>query len=117
MFEIGYAWLRLGVAATALDYLNAACREDPAAEHHYWLAETYLGKGDFLRALYHYEAIKRLYPDDKMWTPTAEFKSGLALEFLGATGEAIRVYQALIKRRGTADVWGSEAQQRLEGLQ
>jgi hypothetical protein len=49
-----------------------------------------------------------------MWEPTAEFKSGLALEFMDKTAEAKKLYEGIIKRRGKGDVWGAEALKRLE---
>lgn len=115
-FEIGYAHLRLGSFRKSIDYFRKAVAGDPQPEFHYWLAETYLGRGDFIRALYHYQAIVNKFPKDEMWEPTAEFKSGLALEFLDATVEAKKLYEGIIKRRGKEDVWGKEAVKRLELL-
>jgi len=115
-FEIGYAYLRLGSFRKSIEYFRAAVAGDPQPEFHYWLAETYLGRGDFVRALYHYQAIVNKFPKDEMWEPTAEFKSGLALEFMDKTAEAKKLYEGIIKRRGTGDVWGKEAVKRLELL-
>lgn len=115
-FEIGYACLRLGNFRKSINYFRTAVAADPQPEFHYWLAETYLGRGDFIRALYHYQAIVNKFPKDEMWVPTAEFKSGLALEFLDRTAEAEKLYRGIIKRRGAGDVWGAEAVKRLELL-
>jgi TolA-binding protein len=106
----------LGSFRKSIDYFRKAVAGDPQPEFHYWLAETYLGRGDFIRALYHYQAIVNKFPKDEMWEPTAEFKSGLALEFLDATVEAKKLYEGIIKRRGKEDVWGKEAVKRLELL-
>jgi len=115
-FEIGYAHLRSGNFRKSIGFFRTAVRADPKPEYHYWLAETYLGRGDFTRALYHYQAIVNKFPKDEMWGPTAEFKSGLALEFLDAIAEAKKLYEGIVKRRGAGDVWGAEAVQRLEHL-
>jgi len=114
LFEIGYAYLRRADAPRAIEYLKRAIAVKPSPEHHYWLAEAYLGRGDFIRALYHYQAIVADFARDEMWMPTAEFKSGLALEFLGEVEQARALYRDLIKKRGVADVWGGEAKKRLE---
>ncbi len=115
-FELGYAYLRLGNYRRCIEYLERAVRAGAKPEFHYWLAEAYLGRGDFIRALYHYQVIVAKFPKDEMWGPTAEFKCGLALEFLDALEEARTLYAGIIKRRGAADVWGSEAAKRLELL-
>ncbi len=115
-FEIGYAYLRRTDALRAIEHFKRAIAIKPTPEYHYWLAEAYLGRGDFIRALYHYQAIVADFARDEMWTPTAEFKSGLALEFLGALDEARALYREIIKKRGVADVWGGEAKKRLELL-
>jgi hypothetical protein len=57
------------------------------------------------------------FPKDEMWYPTSWFKSGLAMEMLGSVLEAKMVYSDMVKKRGDADVWGSEAKKRLEKLQ
>jgi TolA-binding protein len=115
-FEIGYAHLRSGNFRKSIGFFRTAVRADPKPEYHYWLAETYLGRGDFTRALYHYQAIVNKFSKDEMWGPTAEFKSGLALEFLDAIAEAKKLYEGIVKRRGAGDVWGAEAVKRLELL-
>jgi TolA-binding protein len=114
LFEIGYAYLRRTDGPRAIDYLKRAIAIKPDPEYHYWLAEVYLGRGDFIQALYNYQAIVANFSRDEMWAPTAEFKSGLALEFLGEVEEARSLYRDIIKRRGVADVWGGEAKKRLE---
>jgi TolA-binding protein len=113
-FEIGYAYLRMGNFRKGIEFLKQAVTGISQPEFHYWLAEAYLGRGDFIRALYQYQVIVNKFPKDEMWGPTAEFKSGLALEFLDQTEEAKKLYEGIIKRRGKADVWGAEAVKRLE---
>lgn len=116
-FEIGYAYLRRGDFRHSIDYLKKAAAERGIPEFHYWLAEAYLGRGDFMHALYHYQTIITKFSKDEMWAPTAEFKCGLALEFLNALDEARTHYLNIIKKRGSTDIWGAEAAKRLEMMQ
>jgi TolA-binding protein len=117
LFEVGYAYLRSGNARQAVKYLSKAVQDTVTPEYLYWLGEVYLGKGDFLRALYHYQKIIRLFPKDEMWTPTAHYKVGIVYEFMDEIGEAQKVYHDIIQRRGVGDPWGMEAQRRLEELE
>lgn len=113
-FEIGYGFLRSGRTREAVDYLTNAAKSKPSPEFYYWLAEAYVAKGDFSRALYQYLRIVDLFPNDEMWTPTAEYKSGVAFELMDELEEAKKVYNGIVRRRGAQDTWGIEAQKRLE---
>jgi len=113
-FDIGYAYLRSGNAKDAIKYLKMTVVSKPNPEFHYWLGESYLAKADFIRALYQYQKIIELFPKDEMWTPTAEYKTGIIFEFMDDFDEAKRVYKQIIKKRGIGDTWGIEAQKRLE---
>ncbi|MEO0205595.1 MAG: tetratricopeptide repeat protein [candidate division WOR-3 bacterium] len=115
-FEIGYAFLRRGMIDNAVQHLILATKLKSLVDYNYWLAEAYLAKGDFARALYQYENIVNNFKKDEMWYPTAFFKIGLSLEMLGESQEAKKIYTTLIKERGATDVWGGEAQKRLELL-
>lgn len=115
-FEIGYACLRAGLINQAIKNLKTAISLKSNVNYHYWLGEAYLGKGDFQRALYHYQKIVYNFKKDEMWYPTALFKTGLALEMLDEIKEAKVIYRRIIKEKGTGDIWGSEAQKRLELL-
>ncbi len=115
-FEIGYACLRAGLINQAIKNLKTAISLKSNVNYHYWLGEAYLGKGDFQRALYHYQKIVYNFKKDEMWYPTALFKTGLALEMLDEMKEAKEIYHRIIKERGTGDIWGNEAQKRLELL-
>jgi TolA-binding protein len=116
-FELGYAYLRLGRVRQAVDFLKIAVTLRPTPEYHYWLAETYLGKGDFVRALYHYQKVVNAFAEDEMWTPTAQYKTGIVLEFLDEPDEARTVYEQIVRERGHSDTWGSEAQKRIDELE
>ncbi len=113
-FEIGYGFLRSGRTREAVDYLTNAAKSKPSPEFYYWLAEAYVAKGDFSRALYQYLRIVDLFPADEMWTPTAEYKIGIAFELMEEFKEAKKVYNGIIRRRGAQDTWGIEAQKRME---
>lgn len=115
-FDIGYGYLRSGKAGVAVDYLTRAVRLQSNPEYHYWLAEAYLTKGDFLRSLWQYQKVVDLFPEDEMWMPTAQYKTGIVFEFLDEFDQARKVYEAIIRTRGTGDTWSREAQQRLEEL-
>ncbi|MGQ9534032.1 MAG: tetratricopeptide repeat protein [bacterium] len=115
-FEIGYACLRTGLINEAINNLKTATRLKSLVDYHYWLGEAYLGKGDFQRAIYHYQKIVHNFKKDAMWYPTALFKSGLALEMEDEIDEARKIYQQIIRERGKEDLWGIEAQKRLELL-
>lgn len=115
-FELGYAFLRSGRIRQAVNFLENAVARKPTPEYHYWLAETYLGKGDFVRALYHYQKIVDAFAKDEMWMPTAQYKTGIVLEFLDERDEARAVYEQIIKKRGRTDTWGIEAQKRIDEL-
>jgi len=116
LFEIGYAYLRSGNAWDAIIYLKKAIRLKSAPSFHYWLGEAYFSKGDFTRALYQYQKIADLFAKDEMWVPTAQYKTGIVLEFMDEIEEAKRIYELLVKKRGLGDTWGMEAQKRLEEL-
>jgi TolA-binding protein len=116
-FEIGYAWLRAGRPERAIEHLLMSVRTNPTPEYYYWLAEAYLAKADFSRALYFYQRIVHEFPRDEMWTPTAQYKTGIVLEFMDAHDEAKAVYRTIIKTRGAADTWGVEALRRIEYLE
>ena len=115
-FEIGYGFLRSGRTREAVDYLTNAAKLKPSPAFYYWLAEAYVAKGDFSRALYQYLRIVDLFPADEMWTPTAEYKIGIAFELMDELEEAKKVYNGIIRRRGPHDTWGIEAQKRLDIL-
>lgn len=115
-FEIGYACLRAGLINEAISNLKIATSLKSLVDYHYWLGEAYLGKGDFQRAIYHYQKIIYNFKKDAMWYPTALFKSGLALEMQDEIDEAIKIYQQIVRERGEKDVWSIEAQKRLELL-
>ncbi|UCG91975.1 MAG: hypothetical protein JSV97_13100, partial [candidate division WOR-3 bacterium] len=57
------------------------------------------------------------FPHDEMWTPTAQYKSGIVLEFMDQFDEAKKIYKQLINKRGLGDTWGAEAQKRLEKME
>jgi tetratricopeptide (TPR) repeat protein len=116
-FEFGYAQLRYGDFRGAIDNFRAALRILSNPEYHFWLAETYLARGSFEKALYHYRVIMERFPEDDMWTPTAWYKVGITLEFMDELTEARSVYRAIIKTRGAGDTWGVEAQKRLDILE
>ncbi len=116
-FDIGYAWLRAGRPERAVEHLQMSVRIHPSPEYYYWLAEAYLAKADFARALYFYRMIVDIFPGDEMWTPTAWYKTGIVLEFMDAGDEAKGVYRHIIKTRGAADTWGVEARRRIEYLE
>jgi TolA-binding protein len=116
-FEYGYAQLRYGDFREAIDNFHAALRVFSSPEYHFWLAETFLARGSFERALYHYRTIMDQFPKDEMWTPTAWYKVGITLEFMDELEEARSLYHDIIKKRGASDTWGVEAQKRLDILQ
>ena len=116
-FELGYALLRFAKLRQAIDHLKRAVGLTSIPEHHYWLAEAYLAKGDFIRALYRYQKIVNLFTGDEMWAPTAQYKTGIVFEFMDELDEAKRIYQLIIKTRGLGDTWGAEAQKRLEAME
>jgi TolA-binding protein len=116
-FEIGYACLRAGKVSKAVENLKIAAQSESNPEYHYWLGEVYFAKGDFTRALYQYQRIVDLFPKDKMWMPTAQYKVGVVFEFMNEFDEAKRMYKKIIKKRGLKDTWGVEAQKRLEALE
>lgn len=116
-FELGYAFLRSGHIRQAINFLKTAVTLNPSPEYCYWLAETYLGKGDFVRALYHYQKIVDAFTEDEMWTPTAHYKTGIVLEFLDELDEARAIYEQIIRERGRSDTWGIEAQKRIEEIE
>jgi|GEM_PF-786077 len=116
-FETGYAYLKKGNIKNAIEYLKMATNLKPSVEYHYWLGEAFLGKGDFIRALYHYQKVTSDFKKDRMWYPTALFKTGLALEMMDEIREAKNVYRKIIKEFGEADIWATEARKRLEQLE
>jgi tetratricopeptide (TPR) repeat protein len=116
-FDIGYGYLRSGYVREAVVYLSKAAKTEPSPEFYYWLAEAYIAKGEFARGLYQYRRIVDQFPNDEMWTPTAEYKSGIAFELLDELEQAKRIYRSIIKRRGEHDTWGIEAQNRLKELE
>lgn len=115
-FEIGYASLRKGYVNQAIENLKMAVSLKPVSEHYYWLAEAFLGKGDFNHALYYYQKIVNDFKKDRMWYPTALFKTGLTLEMMNGIKEAKNIYNRIIKEMGAGDLWSIEAKNRLEQL-
>ncbi len=115
-FEIGYANLKKGIINTAIDHLKKASKLKPEVNSYFWLAEAYLGKGDFLSALYYYQKIVNEFKKDDLWYPTALFKTALALEMMDEIKEAKLIYKRIIKEMGTNNLWSIEAQNRLEKL-
>lgn len=116
-FEYGYAQLRYGDFRGAITHFQQALQRASNPEYHFWLGETHLGKGDFVKALYEYRKITYLFPADEMWTPTAWYKIGITLEFMAEFDEARNVYKDIIKKHGAADTWGVEAQRRLDMME
>lgn len=117
LFEIGYGFLRSGYARQAVAYLSKAARLKSSPEFYYWLAEAHTAKGEFAQGLYNYLRIIDLFPDDEMWTPTAEYKCGIAFELMDELEEAKKIYRRIIIKRGAQDTWGIEAQKRLEEIE
>ena len=115
-FDIGYALLQDGQPDSAQKYLSRAVRAIPTPEYIYWLAEAYLARADFGRALYQYQRIVADFPGAGMWRPTAQYKSGLMLEFMGRYDEARKIYQTLIRTRGKDDTWAKESRKRLTAI-
>jgi TolA-binding protein len=116
-FDIGYALLRVGKPKYAIEQLDIAARRVSIPEHYYWLGEAYLAKGDLVEAFYQYQKIVDVFPQDDMWYPTALYKTGIILELIDDLEAARKVYEKMIKVRGLGDIWGAEAQQRLEKLE
>ncbi len=116
LYDIGYAYLRNGRFRPAIEYLLKSVKVKPEPASLYWLAEAYFGRGDFIRALYYYRRITDVFPTDEMWAPTAYYKTGLVLEFMDEVEEARKIYETIIKKRGSQDTWSIEAQQRLDDL-
>lgn len=115
-FEIGYAALRAGRPAEAIEHIRIAARLEPEPSHYYWLGEAYLGKGDFAGAFHSYQKILDSYGDDEMWAPTAQYKTGIVLELLDEFDAARRIYEKIVKQRGVKDPIGAEADARLKML-
>lgn len=113
-FEYGYAQLRYGDLREAIENFQHALQHNTSPEYLFWIAETYLAKGAFVKALYHYRRIMGLFPKEEMWMPTAWYKVGITLEFMDELDEAKLVYQDIIKKRGGGDTWSIEAKKRLE---
>jgi TolA-binding protein len=116
-FDIGYALLRAGKPKYAIEQLDIAARHASTPENYYWLGEAYLAKGDLVRAFYQYQKIVDDFPKDDMWYPTALYKTGIILELIDDLDAARKVYEKMIKTRGLEDIWGAEAQKRLETLE
>lgn len=116
-FDIGYALLRGGRIKEAIDNILIASRLESDPRYYYWLGEAYLSKGDFARALYSYQKALDSHPDDEMWAPTAEYKTGIVLELLDETASARDVYERIIKERGIEHPIGAEASIRLKQLE
>jgi len=116
-FEIGYASLRSGKIKQAIDHLLTASRFKSDPRYFYWLAEAYLAKGDFARAFYGYQKIVHHHADDEMWLPTAQYKTGIVLEFMGEIDAARNVYKKIIKQKGIGDPIGAEANARLQNIE
>ncbi|KPJ72682.1 hypothetical protein AMJ52_05500 [candidate division TA06 bacterium DG_78] len=116
-FDIGYALLRAGKPKYAIEQLGIAARHASTPEYYYWLGEAYLSKGDLVRAFYEYQKIVDVFPKDDMWYPTALYKTGIILELIDDLEAARKVYEKMIRARGLGDIWGAEAQKRLEGLE
>ncbi len=117
LFEIGYGYLRSGYIREAVSFLSKAAKLKPTPEFFYWLAEAHVAKGEFSQGLYQYRRIVDLFPKDEMWTPTAEYKSGIVFELMDELEEAKKIYRGIIRRRGAQDTWGIEAQKRLEEIE
>jgi len=117
LFDVGYAYLRAGRVKEAIKNIGEAARLKSDPRFYYWLGEAYLGKGDFARSFYSYRKIIDLHGDDEMWVPTAQYKTGVVLELMDEIDAARAVYEALIKKKGTADPIGAEANIRLKHLQ
>ncbi len=115
-FNTGYTLLQAGRPDSAEKYLGCAIQKKPTPEYIYWLAEAYLAQADFAGALYQYQRIVKDFPRAGMWLPTARYKTGLMLEFMGRYAEARRIYKMLIRKRGADDTWSKEAKKRLRIL-
>jgi tetratricopeptide (TPR) repeat protein len=116
-FDIGYALLRGGRIKESIDNILIASRLESDPRYYYWLGEAYLSKGDFARALYSYQKVLDSHPDDEMWAPTAEYKTGIVLELLDEITSARDVYKRIIKERGVEHPIGAEAKIRLKQIE
>jgi tetratricopeptide (TPR) repeat protein len=116
-FDIGYAMLRGGRIKEAIENILIASRLESDPRYYYWLGEAYLSKGDFARAFYSYQKAFDLNPDDEMWAPTVEYKSGIVLELLDEIASAQEIYQRIVKEWGVEHPIGAEANIRLKQLE
>ena len=116
-FDIGYAFLRIGRVKEAIEYFLSASQIESDPRYYYWLGEAYLGKGDFARAFYSYRKVIDLHPDDEMWVPTAQYKTGIVLELMDETDAARTIYQKIVKEKGISDPVGAEANIRLQQIE
>jgi TolA-binding protein len=116
-FDIGYASLRAGKLKYAIEQLSIAAQHTSTPDNYYWLGEAYFAKGDLVKAFYQYQKIVDAFPRDDMWYPTALYKTGIILELIDDLEAARKIYKKMVKTRGLGDIWGAEAQKRLETLE
>jgi tetratricopeptide (TPR) repeat protein len=116
-FDIGYAFLRIGKVKEAIEYFIGASQIASDPRYYYWLGEAYLSKGDFPRAFYSYRKVIDLHPEDEMWVPTAQYKTGIVLELMDEIDAARAIYQKIVRDKGASDPIGAEANFRLQQIE
>ena len=86
------------------------------AEVRFWIAECLLSLGEPLEAASEFLSLVYHFPDQGLWTVTAEYRSGVAYEDAGKVREAVEIYRGLIADRPEGDEWAQAARERLEAL-
>ena len=90
---------------------------EQAAEALYYIGESYRNMGQYREAIHNYYRVSYYGATASAnWITTADYKRGECHEFLGEPETAIRAWERIVRREGTTNPFGVEAQKRIDLL-
>ncbi|MEE4312558.1 MAG: tetratricopeptide repeat protein [candidate division KSB1 bacterium] len=119
--QIGTIYYQLREYDRAIEYLSQlkheAGREDEPRIQ-YWIADSYMEKGDYDRAISEFLKVRYISKPTKLnWAVTAQFKAGLAYMKLGEMLSARNVFSKIVREQGIASPFGKGAQAKIEEIE
>lgn len=97
------------------DYLDLYPLHSRAAEAQYFIGQTYYADGDYEQAVTNFDLVLEKYPAGELVMADAHYKKGMALRNLNRSGDAVKEFEAVLKRFPNSSI-APNAQAQIEAL-